>query len=62
MASVVLAERSIVNLIQEPVKHVIIKGENGMTIIFTSKSNNYIYIEADLEFDYKDILKLELNF
>ena len=62
MASVVLAERSIVNLIQENVKHVIIKGEHAMTIIFTTKSKDYVYIEADLEFDYKDILKLDLNF
>lgn len=62
MASIVLAERSIINLVQEHVKHVVIKGENAMTIIFLTKSNNYVYVLADNEFEYKSILDTEFDF
>ena len=62
MASIVLAERSIINLVQEHVKHVVIKGENAMTIIFMTKSNNYVYVLADNEFEYKSILDTEFDF
>ncbi len=62
MASIVLAERSIINLVQEHVKHVVIKGENAITIIFMTKAGNYVYILADSQFEYKKILDIEFNF
>lgn len=62
MASVVLAERSIFNLVQENVNQVVIKSENNITLIFTTKQNNYLYVLADNDFDYKTILKIDFNF
>ena len=62
MASVVLAERSIVNLVQEHVKHVVIKGENAVTVIFITKTNNYVYILGDSDFDYRTLVNLEFDF
>lgn len=62
MASVVLAERSIINLVQEHVKHVIIKAENNITIILITNLDNYLYILADIDFDYKNIITMKLDF
>lgn len=62
MASIVLAERSIVNLIQEHVNNLVIKGENNSTIIFMTKKGNYIYILANTNFDYKNIFNFDLDF
>ncbi len=62
MASIVLAERSIINLVQEHVNHVVIKGEHAQTIIFMTKNNNYVYFLTELDFDYKSILNIEIDF
>ena len=62
MASVVLAERAIINLIQEQVKHVIIKAENTNTIIIITKDKNYLYILAENNFDYNPIFTLNFDF
>lgn len=62
MASIVLAERSIVNLIQEKVTNLVIKGDNTSTIIFTTMEGNYLYVLAKTDFDYKNTFNFEFNF
>ena len=62
MASVVLAERSIMNLVQEHVKHLVIRGENAKTIIFITNSGNYLYVLSDNDFNDKILFDLDFKF
>jgi predicted regulator of Ras-like GTPase activity (Roadblock/LC7/MglB family) len=53
MASVVLAERSIKNIVQEKVTKLIIQGDHAINVIFTTKDNRYICVLASNDFEYK---------
>lgn len=62
MASFVLAERSIVNIVQEHVKHVVIKSVNSLTVVFLTNQDNYLYIVADKDFQLNELLSWDMNF
>ena len=62
MASVVLANRSIVNLVQEQVRHVTIETEQKNTVILITNKGNYLYIQAERDFDYKKLFVINLDF
>lgn len=62
MASIVLANRSIVNLVQEQVRHVTIETEQTNTIIFNTNKGNYLYIQSESDFDYKKLFLINLDF
>ena len=62
MASIVLAVRAIVNLEQEHVNHVVFRSINSLTVVFLTKQSNYLYIVADKDFQFNELLTWEMNF